>query len=227
MNNNSNNSNNSRSRLRQETHLPIPENKSIIDERNTNTGMQIIIPEPIFFNGLNSIERPQWSLTETEDKTTFGISFWIRPSPTLGAKMTNRAEKYTKRRMLGNNINMPSGSTSPFNEKGIDLSGSEWRVVCCRRGAREIDSILRMQQYGNYDEELRYGNNRKKIGVDPGELCTPMLQLSARTCHAIVCMDNEILSNLQEDYHDKYLLEYGHKLMRYIKMLQNLFKWKA
>ena len=175
-------SNNGRSRLRQETHLPIPENKSIIDERNTNTGMQIIIPEPIFFNGLNSIERPQWSLTETEDKTTFGISFWIRPSPTLGAKMTNRAEKYTKRRMLGNNINMPSGSTSPFNEKGIDLSGSEWRVVCCRRGAREIDSILRMQQYGNYDEELRYGNNRKKIGVDPGELCTPMLQLSARTC---------------------------------------------
>ncbi len=169
------------SRLRKETSLPIPEDKPV-EERNANSGVQIIIPEPIFFNGLNSIERPQWSLVETEDKTTFGISFWIRPSPTLAAKMTNRAEKYTKRRMLGKNISMPSGSTSPFKEKGIDLSGSEWRVVCCRRGAREIDSILRMQQYGGYDEELRYGNKLKKVGIDAGELCTPMLQLSAKTC---------------------------------------------
>ena len=116
------------SRLRKETSLPIPEDKPV-EERNANSGVQIIIPEPIFFNGLNSIERPQWSLVETEDKTTFGISFWIRPSPTLAAKMTNRAEKYTKRRMLGKNISMPSGSTSPFKEKGIDLSGSEWRCM--------------------------------------------------------------------------------------------------
>jgi hypothetical protein len=186
--NHSRNNNNKRgsasrsSRLRQETNLTIPENKPIVEERNSRTGMQIIIPEPIFFNGLNSIERPQWSLTETEDKTTFGISFWIRPSPTLGAKTTNRAEKYSKRRMLGNNRGSSPGFSSPFNEKGIDLSGSEWRVVCCRRGAREIDSILRMQQYGDYGEELRHGNNRKKIGIDPGELCTPMLQLSAKTC---------------------------------------------
>lgn len=181
-NNNYVKNNRSRSHLRQETDLIIPENKPTVDERKINTGMQIIVPEPIFFNGFNSIERPQWSLLQSENNNTFGISFWIRPSPTLSTKMTNRAEKYTKRRMLGRKANMPPGATSPFNEKGIDLSGSEWRVVCCRRGAREIDSILRMQQYGEYDEELRYGNNRKKIGIDAGELCTPMLQLSAMTC---------------------------------------------
>ena len=67
-----------RSRLRKETSLPIPEDKPV-EERNANSGVQIIIPEPIFFNGLNSIERPQWSLVETEDKTTlvyrFGSTF--------------------------------------------------------------------------------------------------------------------------------------------------------
>ena len=70
------------------------------------------------------------------------------------------------------------GPREPVNRtKGVDMSGSEWRVICCRRGARAIDSILRMQQYG---EGPKYENSRSE--VEPGELCSPTVQLSAKTC---------------------------------------------
>ena len=72
---------------------------------------------------------------------------------------------------------MSSPGTARSNEKGVDMSGAEWRVVCCRRGSRAIDSILRMQQYG---EGPKYENPR--LDVEPGELCTPTVQLSAKTC---------------------------------------------
>ena len=90
-----------RSRLRKETSLPIPEDKPV-EERNANSGVQIIIPEPIFFNA-NSIESHNVTV-ETEDKNNICI-VWIDFN--TAAKTINRQKVY-KRRMLGRNISMPS-----------------------------------------------------------------------------------------------------------------------
>lgn len=152
----------------------IAEHESI---ENGNPSLQIVVPEPIFFNGLNAIERPQWSLMENFKPSCFGISFWIRPSPTLATKETTRASKLKmQRHLIGSNDSQPK---KILVEKGIDMSSSEWRVVACRRGARSIDSIMRMQEYGDGANEA-YGNQSHEVA--PGELCTPMLQLSAKTC---------------------------------------------
>ena len=92
----------------------------------------MVLPEAIFFNGMNCIERPHWSVVEVgranngEDQT-LSLSMWLSPSSSLRLKKTDgeRARQaimksnLARQALNGNEeLNVPRSPTMEREEGG-------------------------------------------------------------------------------------------------------------
>jgi hypothetical protein len=139
------------------------ENSAAENPDTSRRGVTVVLPEAIFFNGMNCIERPHWSVVEVgranngEDQT-LSLSMWLSPSSSLRLKKTDgeRARQAIMKSNLSRQalngkeeLNVPRSPTMEQEEGGV--SGGDWYVVINRQKASptaQADPIDRMLQEG-------------------------------------------------------------------------------
>jgi hypothetical protein len=136
------------------------ENSAAENPDTSRRGVTVVLPEAIFFNGMNCIERPHWSVVEVgranngEDQT-LSLSMWLSPSSSLRLKKTDgeRARQAIMKSNLSRQalngkeeLNVPRSPTMEQEE-----GGGDWYVVINRQKASptaQADPIDRMLQEG-------------------------------------------------------------------------------
>jgi len=144
-------------RYRGSSRAPSVVPSSIAEENDIDSnerGVTVVLPEAVFFNGMNCIERPHWSVVDNgraangEDQT-MSLSMWLSPSASLRLKKTD-GKRTNAARMKSNLATqalqgkeeltlMPGGGSN-------SSEGGDWYVVVNRQRTlnTQVDPIDRM-----------------------------------------------------------------------------------
>ena len=121
-------------------------------------GVTVVLPEAVFFNGMNCIERPHWSVVDVgragngEDQT-MSLSMWLSPSSSLRLKKTDGQKAQAARMKSNLSKQAMRGSedltvqSSSGGVAGDDGGGrGDWYVVINRQKTMKVqdDPIDRM-----------------------------------------------------------------------------------
>ena len=161
------------------------ENDNDVDAAPNNAaksrGVTVVLPEAVFFNGMNCIERPHWSVVDVgraangEDQT-MSISMWLSPSASLRLKKTD-GQRANAARMKSNLAQQALQGKEELHVApgGGSMNGKntgDWYVVLNRQRSNnpQVDPIDRM--LGNEDQLQRQDQPNQHNHTAPPTLDT-------------------------------------------------------
>lgn len=181
-------------------------------EEASRRGVTVVLPEPVFFNGMNCIERPHWSVADVgrasngEDQT-MSISMWLSPSNSLRLKRTDgqlakkaQMKSNLARQALNGNEELQIHGSSSGGSSNTDMYVILNRQKCNHAQSTPIDRMLSdgvggVDGIGEIRNDIRRGD-RSGGGSSP-DLVAPTLDTLAQHQLDAAILGVDFISNGQ------------------------------